>query len=817
MTQAQDYDRRPHAKQLPSVSTQLTPVHEHTAVSAAVPGLVEQPSDEGSLLDFLQDEGAASQGASSSATTEAGDSKAYPDQQRHQITSLSALDVNNSLEPVVSPQASNGNNQGAAVARRSSNDSHEYSPHLASSLYSDSIPDMAPKVRFALASSLGSGSFRDLKPARSPRPQPRDEPAKASSVSSSVNSTSAKLRMGLSGITSRSAHPAARRLSMVILLLAVAALGVATWHLVRISSGQLRQQRQIGTVLTNERRGGLVVKSALLIQTAILAADRQVAVFDPQQLAQAVLDVADETEETTAQLNRDLEIFFGQETERLEAEYITVNEVTVTGARVPMNFTLTDACSWYVSHLRRVAPSIAVQNLQNPSILTVLQSGQLVIRQALAASGAERIALYGQVVKNDRDARQLEFFTIFTALVFLTSLFIWVQMGALDAHRRKVLKLLAFVPRSTAQAMKRAMQTQLQADENDEDPFSTAYPVADVDQQDTVQHAQLKAARLFKRSSIYQLRPGCFLTIPVLLVGFLLLLVFSVQESYRARMERAAQQAYLSHRSEERLYLSTSYIAGIGSPTIVRSLVAGLTPAELLQQFDDLRTAQLQILHDLIQGTSNGPMDGIRTLPIKRNSLVGQVLLTEACQLFSPSTEGFGDRAACRQLHSSVLSEAGLQGGVMEFLATGTRSYGTLLADLTQPLPAQVLALAVADSVQATQFAIPYLADTLTACTQQLEDDLYDLFQQELSTMVAIYVLFLLGLWSVVFAVFIPFATKIGQQVTAVQVVLPLIPRDLVQSSKALKVHMEQASRNIILAKSNRDSARQMSIAAMMD
>jgi len=657
----------------------------------------------------------------------------------------------------------------------------------------------------------------------------------APSVTASTVSVGARLRLGLLGIVTNEVHPITLRVIRVLALMCIVASLVVIVQLSIVAATFERSQRQIGTVLTNERRAGLVVKSTVLVQVAAVSIETGIPVL-PGALAQAaLLHTADELEAATTLIIEDFDILSSTDIASLEARTVSLQERTASGADQRLNLTLSDACLWFVSHLRRAAPAFLANDLAQTSVTTVLNSGINVLVPALIESGADRIALYSRTVR-DNDTNQVnEDIIIFAIVVAVSLAFIWVYMLLLDWHRQEMLGVLKFVPKTTASSMKQAAHNALLARANDEmaadkmdsTAFDGDFTAGSDDDQDAIINTsgnfigaggtgQMTAReRKFKSSMRRRRYAAGFLSLPVIFVGSMLLTMSFVRQNYRQRIEQSAQRTYLTHRLYQDMFQYTTYSTALISPTVLASLLSA-SAAVSLEQLDLAFAAQqagmLDRLEQLLQGTANGPIDGVTTTALDRDSSMGKLLLSDACSSFTPSVPGFGSQDGCRQQRNAVLIEGGLQAGILELVSIVRRGFGSiLLAFSPAAVPATLPLLqgtAVQDAATASSLLLPYLSTVTLQATQDQENDLESLGRQEFALLTVTAVLFLLLLLGTVMCIFVPFAKRIGRQATATQVALAMLPPELLQRVPALQAAANAATRKVVIGQTGRDAAR---------
>jgi hypothetical protein len=646
-------------------------------------------------------------------------------------------------------------------------------------------------------------------------------------VASSAYSSSVKVRLGLLGIVAKESHPAARRIVQALWLLCIAVLVLAVSQMATVTLNVEQSQRRIGTVLTNQRRSDLVAKAGVIIQATIVSLETGQVVAPPAIAAAALLQIAEDLEFDTNRIIRDFKVLsVGSSGIDLEASKITLGEFSPLGDTLPLQLSLTDACLWFVSHLRRAAPEIATSNVQHPSVGTVLQAAQLVLRSALAQSGVERTKLYAQSVKEEQAERIVQFTFVFSIMVFVTAGFVVWQMYRLDAHRALVLGVLRAIPRSQASGMKELTSTNLlrQANENGPDmmDIDAKGPALDDSGAPLGLSASNRAQRSSKPDPVPHDRPwktglrfkcsnGLVLCTPVLIVGALLLSVFFTRESFRVQTETSAQTALLAHELTGNVYLFSTYTSGIGSPSVLAQLASTIGYTSLVEQFSGVRQALLTTLSSIVKGADSGPLDGVSTKPLQSGNEFTTLFLGDACSGFTQFVPGIATTADCRAAGNGILQEAGLQGGILELVSLGARGYNVFveLARANVTLSAAARVAATSDVISATKMVVPFLSTIGRRAATSKTEELDRLSETEVEVLIAAYCLYVLVLWSSVGFYFVPRARALGQQVTAAQVVLPMLPPFWVENTPALRKKVEFATKAVILGTPDRAAAKQ--------
>ncbi len=646
----------------------------------------------------------------------------------------------------------------------------------------------------------------------------------AASVATSSFSNSAKVRLGLLGIVAKESHPAAIRIVRALWVLCVAAFLVAVSQMIIVQSTLESSQRRIGTVLTNQLRADLVSHAGVTVQSVIVSLETGQTILTPAQGAAVLLQVADDLEEATNRITRDFEILSADETTRLESSKVTVGEISPVGTLMRLELSLTDACLWYVSHLRRAAPQIAAFNLQHPSVFTVLQAGQLVLRPSLASSGSDRTALYSDFVVKQQQERVVEFSVVFSVLVWITAAFVVWQMYKLDAHRQRILGVMKFVPRAQASGMKHLTSSNLlrrannvNADGTNDNEFANELddsspsnaPTGLAPSDGTKPTTRVKG-RKWITGLRFKVSNGMLLCTPVLIVGAMLLSVFFTRESFRVQSEQAAQTALYAHELRNDMFLFATFTSGIASPSIVRQLAATTSYESLKRQFDDVRSELISVLDEIVKGSDDGPLSGVTTGPLKKDLAFSNLILKDACADFTPYVAGFGSQAECTLRSNGVLSEAGLQGGLLELVTVGGRGYNVFVerARPNTTLSPATLASATADVVESSRLVLPYVSSIARSASILKNEELLQLSEQESQVLIACYCMFVLLLWGTVGCYFVPKARALGQHVTAAQVVLPMLPPAWTESIPELRSRVEAATNAIILGTPDRAAAK---------
>ena len=642
----------------------------------------------------------------------------------------------------------------------------------------------------------------------------------AASVATSSFSNSAKVRLGLLGIVAKESHPAAVRIVHALWLLCVVALVLAITQMVAVQSNLESSQRRIGTVLTNQLRIDLVSHAGVTVQSVIVSLETGQSILTPQQGSDVLLKIADDLEAATNRIIRDFDILSGDDSTKLEASKVTVGEFSPVGSILPIELSLTDACLWYVSHVRRAAPQIAAFNLQHPSVFTVLQAGQLVLRGALDASGNERISLYSDFVTQQQSERVVEFSIVFSILVWVTAAFVVWQMFRLDAHRQRILGVMKHVPRAQASGMKQLTSSNLLRRANDtggDGLDGDANLPAELDDsaagptglQPQRQNAPA-TGRKWNTSLRFKCSNSLLLCTPVLIVGCMLLSVFFSREAFRVRSEQAAQTALFAHELRSIMFFFATFTSGIASPSIVQQLAATSTTSELSSTFQILQTSLLGTLDEVIKGSNDGPLTGVTTSPLERGKDFTNLMLGDACDGFEPYVGGFGTAGECRSRSNGILKEAGLQGGILELVSVGGRGFNTFVQRLSPntTLSPAVLAAATTDVVESIQLVMPHVSSISRSAAILKEDELLQLSREESRVLIACYVLYVLVLWGSVWLYFAPRARDLGRSVTASQVVLPMLPQAWVENMPDLRRRVEEATQAIILGTPDRAAAK---------
>jgi hypothetical protein len=296
----------------------------------------------------------------------------------------------------------------------------------------------------------------------------------------------------------------------------------------------------------------------------------------------------------------------------------------------------------------------------------------------------------------------------------------------------------------------------------------------------------------------------------------MLLTLFLIRESFRARIEQMAQRTKLSHALVQDIYKYATFATSLTSPTVQKCLLSdgsiAESPEQLNLRFGAQQAVMLDGMDSLLQGTSNGPMQDVTTTALPRDSDVGQLMLFDACDFFQPYVPNFGSVQACRLQRNSVLRQGGLQGGILELVSIVRRGFGSSVKLLAPVRSAEAVYLlqtsALNDSISAANLLLPYIAALSATAVEQQEAQLMALGDTEFSFLVAASVFFLFLLLLTVVFVFIPFAKRIGEHATAAQVVLALLPTGLIAASLDLQEAVNKSTRKVIIGSAGREAAR---------